>query len=115
MRKGSSFSAMVFTIIFGFEVETAFAAFSLMINIQSIFIGVLAFIVSLIVSLAFKTANQREQVVILRLGKFRPLKGPELFLIIPIHEYALRSSEAKLIDRIGTGFGGEYSAAETIA
>ena len=35
-------------------------------------------------SLAIKVADQWERVIILRLGKFRSLKGPGLFLIIPI-------------------------------
>lgn len=111
MRKVSSFSALIFTIIFVFEVVIAFAAFSVMINAQSVFIGVFAFIVSLFVSLAIKAANQREQAVVLRLGKFPSPKGPGLFLIIPINEYALRSFKVKLNYRNSTGFGGGYSAA----
>lgn len=47
-------------------------------------IGVFAFVFALFVSLAIIVADQWERAVILRLGKFRSLKGPGLFLIIPI-------------------------------
>jgi regulator of protease activity HflC (stomatin/prohibitin superfamily) len=53
-------------------------------NVVSIWIGIISFFVALFVSLAIKVADQWERVVILRLGKFRALKGPGLFLIIPI-------------------------------
>ncbi len=82
-----------------------------MTDTESALIGVFAFVVALFVSLAIKVADQWERVVILRLGKFRSLKGPGLFLIIPIDEYALRRFEEKLNDRISTEFGGEYRAA----
>jgi regulator of protease activity HflC (stomatin/prohibitin superfamily) len=47
-------------------------------------IAVIAFVIAFLVSLSIKVADQWEKVVILRLGKFRDLKGPGLFLIIPI-------------------------------
>jgi regulator of protease activity HflC (stomatin/prohibitin superfamily) len=47
-------------------------------------VGVIAFVVALLVSLAIKIADQWERAVILRLGKFHALKGPGLFWIIPI-------------------------------
>ncbi len=42
------------------------------------------FIFSILFSSAFKIANQWEKAVVLRMGKFIGLKGPGLFLIIPI-------------------------------
>ena len=53
-------------------------------NVQSAWIGVIAFVVALVVSLAIKVADQWDKAVILRLGKFRSLKGPGLFFIIPV-------------------------------
>ncbi|MCX6168715.1 MAG: slipin family protein [Ignavibacteriales bacterium] len=42
------------------------------------------FIISLLFSSSFKIADQWERAVVLRMGKFIGLKGPGLFLIIPI-------------------------------
>ena len=53
-------------------------------NVQSVWIGVIAFFIALFVSLAIKVADQWDKAVILRLGKFRSLKGPGLFFIIPV-------------------------------
>jgi hypothetical protein len=47
-------------------------------------IGVGSAIVAFIVSYSIKIADQWERVVVLRLGRFRALKGPGLFFIIPI-------------------------------
>jgi len=84
MRKSSSFAALIFIIIFGIGVGIAYAMYTATDNAESAWIGAIAFIVALFVSLAIKVADQWEKVVILRLGKFRSLKGPGLFLIIPI-------------------------------
>ncbi len=84
MRKSSSFAALIFIIILGIGVGIAYAMYTTAANTESILIGTIAFIVALFVSLAIKVADQWERVVILRLGKFRALKGPGLFFIIPI-------------------------------
>ena len=52
---------------------------------QSVWIGVIAFVIALFVSLAIKVADQWEKAVILRLGKFRSLKGPGTVLHYPDH------------------------------
>jgi regulator of protease activity HflC (stomatin/prohibitin superfamily) len=46
--------------------------------------GIISFLIALAVSIAIKVADQWEKAVVLRLGKFHGLKGPGLFLIIPI-------------------------------
>jgi regulator of protease activity HflC (stomatin/prohibitin superfamily) len=84
MRKSSSFAALIFIVILGIGGGLAFALYSVTENLASAWIGVLAFILALVVSLAIKVADQWERVVILRLGKFRALKGPGLFFIIPV-------------------------------
>jgi regulator of protease activity HflC (stomatin/prohibitin superfamily) len=84
MRKGSSFATLIFIVILGIGVVLAFAIYSVTANFQSIWIGVIAIVIAIVVSLAIKVADQWEKVVILRLGKFRSLKGPGLFFIIPI-------------------------------
>jgi regulator of protease activity HflC (stomatin/prohibitin superfamily) len=84
MRKSSSFAVLIFVIIFGIGGLIAYAMYTATANAESAWIGAIAFIVALFVSLAIKVADQWERVVILRLGKFRSLKGPGLFFIIPI-------------------------------
>src|SRR5437763_1689008 len=84
MRKSSSFAALIFIIILGIGVGLTYTMYSVSANLQSVWIGVIAFIIALFVSLAIKVADQWERVVILRLGKFRSLKGPGLFFIIPV-------------------------------
>ena len=84
MRKSSSFAALMFIVIFGIGLGLAFATYSATANTGSVLIGIIAFVIALFVSLSIKVADQWEKVVILRLGKFRALKGPGLFLIIPV-------------------------------
>lgn len=84
MRTSNSFATLIFFVILGIGAGLAFAIYSVTANMASIWIGVIAFVIALVVSLAIKVANQWERVVILRLGKFRSLKGPGLFFIVPI-------------------------------
>ena len=84
MRKSSSFAALIFVIIFGVSCALAFVIYNVTANMESQWIAAIAFVIALFISLAIKVADQWERVVILRLGKFRSLKGPGLFLIIPI-------------------------------
>ena len=84
MRKSSSFAALVFIVILAIGLGLAFAMYNATSNYVSTIIGVISFFIALVVSLAIKVANQWDKAVILRLGKFRSLKGPGLFFIIPI-------------------------------
>jgi regulator of protease activity HflC (stomatin/prohibitin superfamily) len=84
MRKSSSFAALIFIVILGIGVGLAYAMYRVSANVESAWIGVIAFVIALFVSLAIKVADQWEKAVILRLGKFRALKGPGLFFIIPV-------------------------------
>ncbi len=81
MGKSNSFAILVFIIIFGLGGGLAY-------TIHSISLGVIAGVIALVLSLPIKIADQWEKVVILRLGKFRALKGPGLFFIIPIIDKA---------------------------
>ncbi len=82
MRKSSSFATLIFFVILGIGGGLALAMNRA--NMENAWIGVITFVIALVVSLAIKVADQWERVVILRLGKFRSLKGPGLFFIIPI-------------------------------
>ena len=84
MTKQNPFAVLIFFIIFGLGAGVAYVMFNVSGNPQSIWIGVGAFIIAIVVSLAIKVANQWERVVVLRLGKFHSLRGPGLFFIVPI-------------------------------
>ena len=84
MRPGNSFPALVFLVILGIGIGLAYALYSATASLQSIWIGVIAFIIAVIVSSAIQIASQWEKAVVLRLGHFRSLQGPGLFFIIPI-------------------------------
>ena len=84
MGNSSSFAAFVFAVIFGIGAVLSFVFYEATASPESLWIGVLALAVALVVSVAIKVANQWERVVVLRLGKFLDLKGPGLFFIIPI-------------------------------
>ena len=79
MRQGNSFAGLIFIVILGIGIGLAFV-------MSNIWIGVIAFVIALLVSLSIKVANQWEKVVILRLGKFRTLEGPGLFFLIPVFD-----------------------------
>ncbi len=84
MRKSNSFASLVFIVILGIGVGLAFVMYKNTASKDSIWIGVIAFVLAILVSIAIKVADQWEKAVILRLGKFRSLKGPGLFFIIPV-------------------------------
>jgi regulator of protease activity HflC (stomatin/prohibitin superfamily) len=84
MRKSNSFASLVFIVILGIGVGSAFVIHKNTASNDSIWIGVIAFVLAVLVSVAIKVADQWEKAVILRLGKFRSLKGPGLFFIIPV-------------------------------
>jgi regulator of protease activity HflC (stomatin/prohibitin superfamily) len=84
MRKSSSFATLIFIVIFGIGIGVTYAMYNASANLQTVWIGVIAFFVALFVSLAIKVADQWDKAVILRLGKFRSLQGPGLFFIIPV-------------------------------
>jgi regulator of protease activity HflC (stomatin/prohibitin superfamily) len=85
MRKNASFAASIFIAILVVGVAIAFATSGGNPgNRVSLLIGVLAFVVATVVALAVKVANEWDRVMVLRLGKFRALKGPGLFFIISV-------------------------------
>jgi len=84
MRKSSSFATLIFIVIFGIGIGLTYAMYNASANVQTVWIGVIAFFIALFVSLAIKVADQWDKAVILRLGKFRSLQGPGLFFIIPV-------------------------------
>ena len=85
MKTRSSFSVLIFFVIFAIGVALAYSG----LNVESarggaIVILTIFFLLAIIVSSAIKIADQWEKAVVLRLGRFHSLRGPGIFLIIPI-------------------------------
>lgn len=81
----SLFSSFVFFAIVGVGAAIAIPLHLYYASpIAAIVVGVVAFVVASIASLAIRVASPWDRAVVLRLGKFRSLKGPGLFGIIPI-------------------------------
>ena len=86
MRKSSSFSVLIFVVILGIGVALAYAMHSASNDFAGIWIIGIAFVLASLFSSAVRVADQWNRAVVLRLGKFRSLEGPGLFLIIPMIE-----------------------------
>jgi regulator of protease activity HflC (stomatin/prohibitin superfamily) len=84
MKQNRSFAILISFIILAVGAGLAYARFRAGDNFAAGCIGVAAFILAIVVSSAIQVANQWDRAVILRLGHFHSLKGPGLFLIIPV-------------------------------
>jgi regulator of protease activity HflC (stomatin/prohibitin superfamily) len=86
MKTRSYFSQLIFFVIIVIGVALAYASYDEQNSTPAIVIGVITFLVALIVSASIKIADQWDRAVVLRLGRFQSLRGPGLFLIIPIFD-----------------------------
>jgi regulator of protease activity HflC (stomatin/prohibitin superfamily) len=86
MRQSSSLAGLIFVVILGVGGAVAFGLYSASANVAAIFAMACAVILACIAASGIKVADQWSKAVVLRLGKFRSLEGPGLFLIIPIFE-----------------------------
>jgi regulator of protease activity HflC (stomatin/prohibitin superfamily) len=84
MRPNRSFSAFVSILLIAVGFSIAYARHVAGDTTGSVVIAAGAIVAAVFVSSAIQVANQWDRAVILRLGKFHALKGPGLFLIIPV-------------------------------
>ena len=84
MRSKNVFGGFVFVVIFGIGLFAAYSAYDPVAMTASIVIGAGAFLLALLVSSAIKIADPWDKAIVLRLGHFQSLRGPGLFLIVPI-------------------------------
>jgi regulator of protease activity HflC (stomatin/prohibitin superfamily) len=84
MKTRSSFSVLIFFVIIAIGLAIAYTGNNELKGASTFIIGVITFLLAIIVSAAIKIADQWEKAVVLRLGKFQSLRGPGLFMIIPI-------------------------------
>jgi len=83
MRKTSTFAVLLFFVIVVAGGAIAYAAFD-RVTPGSAAVVAAAFVVGWIVASAVKIAAPWDRAVVLRLGRFRALRGPGVFGIIPI-------------------------------
>jgi regulator of protease activity HflC (stomatin/prohibitin superfamily) len=84
MKKNSSFPALIFVVILGIGAALAYARYRVSADFEGLWILAGALVLAFIASSAIQVADQWSKAVVLRLGKFRSLQGPGLFLIIPL-------------------------------
>jgi regulator of protease activity HflC (stomatin/prohibitin superfamily) len=83
MRQNRSFSALMFTVIVAIGAALAYLVPGVS-QFESLWILGAAVVLAFFVSSAIQVADQWSKAVVLRLGKFRSLEGPGLFVIIPL-------------------------------
>ena len=84
MRSQSFFPVIIFIIIFGIGLLWANSAYKVSDTSEGTIIGIGSFFVALLISMAIKIADPWSRAIVLRLGRFQSLRGPGLFLIVPI-------------------------------
>jgi regulator of protease activity HflC (stomatin/prohibitin superfamily) len=84
MKSKNVFGGFTFVVIFGVGLFCAYSAYDPVAMTASIVIGASAFLLALLVSSAIKIADPWDKAIVLRLGHFQSLRGPGLFLIVPI-------------------------------
>jgi regulator of protease activity HflC (stomatin/prohibitin superfamily) len=86
MRQNSSFAALIVVVILGAGGAIAFGLHRASADGGAIVVMACALVLAYIAASGIKVADQWNKAVVLRLGKFRSLEGPGLFLIIPLVE-----------------------------
>ncbi len=84
MTSSNSVPSLLFFVILIIGLSVAYSFFGMSPAFVSI--GIFTVIFAILVSSSVKIANPWEKALILHLGKFRYLKGPGIFFIIPIIE-----------------------------
>ncbi|TRZ76635.1 MAG: slipin family protein [Bacteroidetes bacterium] len=85
MRRINTLAVLIFIVILAIGGGLSYLSYYLSADeAGSVWIVIIALVIAIIASSATKLAYQWEKAVVLRLGKFRSLKGPGLFFIIPV-------------------------------
>jgi hypothetical protein len=84
MKPTSSVATLAFVVVVAIGVALNYSVSGFSANIMNNWFIVAVVIFAYLVSIAIKVANQWDRAIVLRLGRFHALRGPGLFLIIPI-------------------------------
>jgi len=86
MKRNRSFPALIFVVVLGIGAALAYATHMASTDVAAIAIFAVSFVLACVISSAIQVADQWGKAVVLRLGKFRSLEGPGVFLIFPLIE-----------------------------
>jgi regulator of protease activity HflC (stomatin/prohibitin superfamily) len=84
MQRTNSFGALLFALVFLAGIALAFGLYGGAVTNAGVALAVIAFVLAWILARAVRVASAWDRAIVLRLGKFRALRGPGLFGIIPI-------------------------------
>ena len=84
MRSNNSIATLLFVVVALLGTGLAYLVGGDLTSPVSGNILIVSFIIAALVAWSTKVANQWNRAVVLRLGKFRTLKGPGIFFIIPV-------------------------------
>jgi len=85
MRRFNAFASLIFILVLVIGGSITYSSYNGPADTGGTMGGIIiTFVVAALVASAIKIADQWEKAVILRLGKFRVIRGPGLFFIIPI-------------------------------
>lgn len=85
----NSIAPLVFILVMLVGLGISAIVFNTVSQGAGVLIGAVSFLIASFLSNAIKIAAQWEKAVVLQLGKFKNLKGPGLFFIIPVIEQAI--------------------------
>jgi len=104
MKQNSSFAILISFVVLAIGAALAYARFRIGAHVEAVGIGIGTVVLALIISATVQVADQWDRAVILRLGKFRALKGPGLFFIVPVVDAIAYWIDTRVIT---TGFKAE--------
>ena len=104
MQNKSAFPALLFFVILAVGGALTYAFYDPSHPVGAVVVGCVAFVLAAIVSLSVKVAAPWDRAVVLRLGKFRALRGPGVFLMVPIIDTVAYWLDTRVIT---TGFKAE--------
>jgi len=84
MRRTTSFAVLMFFTILILGETLAYRMYTPAEAFPALCTGFAAFVLSLVAYSAIQVADQWERAVLLRLQKFRSIKGPGLFFLVPV-------------------------------
>ena len=84
MKPASSLATLVFVTIVAAGATLSYATYGISASWEGNWALISALIVATVVSFAIKVADQWNRAVVLRLGRYHALRGPGLFLLIPV-------------------------------
>ena len=97
MKQPNPLQAAIFLVLFLLGLWIAYSLYSMTAEILFLGIALAALVVALYIAAAVQLANQWEKAVVLRLGKYKGLYGPSVFLLTPLVETAVYWIDTRII------------------